>query len=128
MGGRLDFSSTVVASAAELIDSGMLRLIGVFSAGRHPDYPNVPTAREQGIDALQFSQVGLYAPRGVPEPVLARLERACRSSMDDPEVIRVAAITRVVLRYVDRAAFTHMVQEEYVNYGCILRELGVQPE
>jgi tripartite-type tricarboxylate transporter receptor subunit TctC len=128
LGGRLDFSSTVVASASELIDAGRLRLIAVFSAGRHPDYPAVPTAREQGIDALQFSQVGLYAPARTPEPVLARLEAACRSGMDDPAFRRVAAAGRVVIRHVPRAEFAAMVRQEYENYGRILRELGVQPE
>ena len=61
LAGRLDFSATVVASASGLIDGDRLRLIAVFSARRHPDYPNVPTAREQGIDAQQLSQVGIYA-------------------------------------------------------------------
>lgn len=128
LGGRLDFSSTVVASASELIDSGRLRLIAVFSARRHPDYPAVPTAREQGIDAEQLSQVGLYAPRGTPEPVLASLEAACRSGTEDAAFRRVAATGRVVVNFMPRAAFAAMVSAEYANYGRILRELGVQAE
>jgi tripartite-type tricarboxylate transporter receptor subunit TctC len=125
MGGRLDFSATVVASASELIGSGRLRLLAVFSERRHPDYPNVPTAREQGIDALQFSQVGIHAPRGTPEPVLDRLERACRTGVDDPGFRRVAASTRVVVNYIARADFARIVREEHANYARMLRELGV---
>ncbi|MCK8784090.1 tripartite tricarboxylate transporter substrate binding protein [Roseomonas sp. NAR14] len=128
LGGRLDFSAAVVASAAEMIASGRMRLITVFSANRHPDFPDVPTAREQGIDALQFSQVGIYAPRGTPEPVLDRLEAACRAGIEDSEVRRVMAQGRVVPRYLPRAELSRMIREEYVNYGRILRELGVQPE
>lgn len=128
LGGRLDFSSTVVASASELIDSGRLRLIAVFSARRHPAYPDVPTAREQGIDAEQLSQVGLYAPHGTPEPVLNQLEAACRSGIADPQFLRVAATGRVVVNFMPRAEFAEMVRSEYGNYGRILRELGVQPE
>lgn len=128
LGGRLDFSSTVVASASELIDSGRLRLIAVFSARRHPAYPDVPTAREQGIDAEQLSQVGLYAPHGTPEPVLDQLEAACRSGIADPQFLRVAATGRVVVNFMPRAEFTTMVRSEYGNYARILHELGVQPE
>lgn len=128
LGGRLDFSTTVVASASELIDSGRLRLLAVFSAGRHPDYPGVATAREQGIDAEQLSQVGLYAPRGTPEPVLAQLEAACRTGTEDATFRRVAATGRVVVNFMPRAAFAAMVQAEHANYGRILRELGVQAD
>jgi tripartite-type tricarboxylate transporter receptor subunit TctC len=128
LGGRLDFSSTVVASASELIDSGRLRLLAVFSARRHPAYPNVPTAREQGIDAEQLSQVGIYAPRGTPEAVLNQLEAACRSGVADPMFLRVAETGRVVVNFMTRADFTAMVRNEFGNYARILRELGVQPE
>jgi tripartite-type tricarboxylate transporter receptor subunit TctC len=128
LAGRLDFSAAVVASASGLIDGDRLRLIAVFSARRHPDYPNVPTAREQGIDAQQLSQVGIYAPRGTPEPVLARLEEACRTGTQDETFRRVAATRRVPVNFMSRADFTAMVQSEYEAYGRILRELGVQPE
>lgn len=128
MAGRLDFSSAVVASASGLIDGNKLRLIAVFSARRHPDYPDVPTAREQGIDAQQLSQVGIYAPRGTPEPVMARLEEACRTGVEDETFRRVAATRKVPVNYMSRADFTAMVRSEYEAYGRILRELGVQPE
>ena len=62
----------VVASASELIDSGRLRLIAVFSRRRHPDYPDVPTAREQGLDAEQSAN--RHYRTAAPEPVLDRLE------------------------------------------------------
>jgi len=128
LGGRLDFSAAVVASASGLVDSGRLRLIAVFSEGRHPDYPDVPTAREQGIDAVQLSQVGIYAPAGTPEPVLDRLEAACRGGVEDQTFLRVAAQARVVVRYLGRAEFTRMVRAEYDSYGPILRALGVAQE
>lgn len=128
MAGRLDFSAAVVASASGLIDGNKLRLIAVFSARRHPDYPNVPTAREQGIDAQQLSQVGIYAPAGTPEPVMARLEEACRTGVEDETFRRVAATRKVPVNYMSRADFTAMVRSEYDAYGRILRELGVQPE
>jgi len=128
LAGRLDFSAAVVASASGLIDGDRLRLIAVFSARRHPDYPNVPTAREQGIDAQQLSQVGIYAPRGTPEPVMARLEEACRTGTQDETFRRVAATRKVPVNFMSRADFTAMVNSEYEAYGRILRELGVQPE
>ncbi|MEI6162700.1 MAG: tripartite tricarboxylate transporter substrate binding protein, partial [Roseococcus sp.] len=84
LAGRLDFAAVVTASASGQIGSGAVRLIGVFSDRRHPDFPDVPFARELGIDAVQLSYVGMYAPRGTPESALAALERACRDSLETP--------------------------------------------
>lgn len=128
MGGRLDFASVVVASASELIASGQLRLLGVFSDRRHPDFPNVPTAQQQGLDALQLSFVGMYAPRATPERALAELEESCRLGIESEGFRRVAALTNVVSAFRTRAEFTAMVNTEYAAYARILRELGVQQE
>lgn len=128
LGGRLDFSAAVVSSAAEMVQAGKMRLIAVFSNRRHPDFPDVPTAREQGIDALQLSQVGIYAPRGTPAPVLDKLEEACRVALETPAVKQVLDTTRSPAAFMSRAALNTMIREEYVTYGRILKELGVQPE
>jgi tripartite-type tricarboxylate transporter receptor subunit TctC len=128
LAGRLDFSAAIVSSVAELVRAGRMRMLAVFSESRHPDFPDVPTAREQGIDALQFSQVGIYAPRGTPGPVLDRLEAACRGALDEPAVRRVLASSASPARFVPRAALSRMIHEEYASYGRILRELGVEPQ
>ncbi len=128
LAGRLDFSTAVVGGASEFINSGRLRLVTVFSEARHPDYPDVPTAREQGVDALQFSQVGIYAPRGTPEAVLDRLDGLCRDALQQEQVRRIATNLRSVIRYLPRAEFAAMIASEFEAYRGILRELGVQPE
>jgi hypothetical protein len=73
--GRLDFAAIVVASGVPMARAGQTRLVAVFSEGRHPVFPDVPTAREQGIDAFQPSYAALWATRGTPEPILDRLHR-----------------------------------------------------
>lgn len=128
LAGRLDFAAVVTASASGQVASGALRLIGVFSDRRHPDFPDLAFAREQGIDAVQLSHVGMYAPRATPEPVLATLERACREALETPVFRDVARRLNVVTQYRSRADFTAMVAREYAAFGIILPELGVRPE
>lgn len=128
LAGRLDFAAVVTASASGQVGSGALRLIGVFSDRRHPDYPDVATAKEQGIDAVQLSYVGMYAPRATPEPALAVLERACRESLETQAFRDVARRLNVVTQYRSRADFTAMVASEYAAFGTILPQLGVRPE
>ncbi|MCW8085176.1 tripartite tricarboxylate transporter substrate binding protein [Sabulicella glaciei] len=128
LAGRLDFSAVVVASASGQIASGRMRLIGVFSDRRHPDFPDVPTAQEQGLDAVQLSFVGMYAPRGTPEPTLQVLERECRNAMETDTFRQVARQLNVVAGFRSREEFSAMVRDEYASFGTILPQLGVRPE
>lgn len=128
LAGRLDFAAIVVASGVPMARSGQTRLIAVFSEGRHPAFPDVPTAREQGIDTLQPSYAGLFAPRGTPEPVLARLEAACRAAMDTDGFRRFAENWGAVASFRGRAELQALLRTEYEATGAAFRALGVTPE
>ena len=126
--GRLDAGAVVVASAAPMVRNGEMRLIGTFSLRRHPDFPDIPTAREQGIEAVELSAGGLYAPRGTPAPLLARLEAACAAGMRT-EAFKTMAIRWAVLpEYLGQAHFAARLRAHYDDHAVVLKSLGVQPE
>ena len=75
--GRLDVGSIVLGSAAGRND---VRILTVFDARRHPDFPDAPTAMEQGFDVAPASFGGLFVPAGTPDAVVARLEAACTAA------------------------------------------------
>lgn len=126
--GRLDAAAIVVASGVPMARAGEMRLLGTFSLRRHPEFPEVPTAREQGIEAVELSSAGLFAPRATPEPVLARLEAACRTAMDSEGFLNVTKRWAVLPEFLGRADFARRIVESHENHGRVLRELGVQPE
>jgi len=126
--GRVDFAAIVVASGVPLARAGEMRLIGTFSLRRHPAFADVPTAREQGIEAVELSAAGLFAPRATPPAVLDRLEAACRAAMDSPGLANVAARWAVLPEYLGREAFARRIAEDHANHGQVLRDLGVEPE
>ena len=126
--GRLDFAAIVVASGVPMARAGQTRLVAVFSEGRHPAFPDVPTAREQGIDALQPSFAALWATRGTPEPILDRLQEACRRAMETEGFKRFAENWGAVPQFRGRADLGRLLASEYEATGKTFRELGVQPE
>ncbi len=128
LAGRLDFSSTLIANATPLVRSGQLRLIGVFADRRYPEFPDVPTFSEQGIDAVQMSYAGILVPPGTPEPIVAKLEEACAAAMDSAPFRRAVEQFGIVVDHRGRTAFGQLLASEYRNIGAVLRELGVQPE
>jgi tripartite-type tricarboxylate transporter receptor subunit TctC len=126
--GRLDFAAIVVASGVPMARAGETRLLGSFSLRRHPEFPDVPTAREQGIEAVELSAAGLYAPRNTPEAVMAQLEAACATALASEGLRNVALRWAVLPEYLNRAAFTRRIAEDYASHGSVLHELGVEPQ
>ncbi len=128
LGGRLDFASLLVANGTPMFRAGTLRLIGVFAEQRHPEFPDVPTFREQGIDAVQMSYAGMVAPKGTPESILDLLEANCRKAMDSVPFKRAVEQYGIVVDYRGRKAFAKLLAAEYASLAKVLRELGVQPQ
>lgn len=60
---------------APLIGAGKLKAIAVLGRERDPVLPQVPTARESGVDAQGEAWIGIVAPAGTPAPVVQRLNR-----------------------------------------------------
>ena len=127
LGGRLDFSSTGVIAASANVKAGKLRLLGVFSGRRHPDFPDVPTMKEQGINVEQLSYTSVYAPGGTPDAVLDRLEHACRQAVNADEFQHTAANIGMVLNFLTRAQLRQALDAEYATFGALLRSLGIRP-
>ncbi len=128
LAGRLDFAAIVVASGVPMARGGEMRLLATFSTRRHPEFPGVPSAREQGIDAVEPSYAALFAPRATPEAVLDRLESACRDAMASEPFRRMVAQWGVVADFLPRAALAGRLRAEYDSHGRVLRALGVEPQ
>ena len=128
LAGRLDFAAIVVASGVPMARAGQTRLVAVFSERRHPEFPDVPTAREQGVEAVQLSYAALFAPSGVPAPILDRWQLACERAMRTEGFRTMAARWGVVPEFLPRADLTARLAREYVATGRVLSELGVRPE
>jgi putative tricarboxylic transport membrane protein len=70
-----------------LFQSQGIRPLVMFSEGRMPELPDVPTAREIGVGTVFEERVIAFAPKGTPRDRIEILATALRSAMDDPEIV-----------------------------------------
>jgi tripartite-type tricarboxylate transporter receptor subunit TctC len=86
MGGRLDVIFTTLTGAYGHIEANRVRPIAVASARRAPQLPDVPSVAETlpGYEVTSFLAVA--GPRGVPAPVVARLNREYRAVLALPDI------------------------------------------
>lgn len=62
LGGNVDLAGPNPSEAAQLVEAGRLRPIAMFSAERLENWPDVPTAREQGFDVTLEQHRGVILP------------------------------------------------------------------
>ena len=75
--GEVQLSIPVMASAANHVKAGRLRMLAVTSAKRTQAFPDVPTAREAGVpDYVYETWFGLFTPSGVSRSIVARLNQS----------------------------------------------------
>ncbi|HZP78378.1 MAG TPA: tripartite tricarboxylate transporter substrate binding protein [Pseudolabrys sp.] len=93
VGGHVDLLFVDASSALPYIRSGQVRAYGIASTHRWAAAPEIPTMAENGVP-LQFSLWrGLWAPKGTPKDVIAKLNAAVVAAFADPGVReRIAAL------------------------------------
>ena len=85
--GQIDLTFTQVASALSQIRSGQLKVYAVMAKKRWPALPDTPTFDEIGVPGLHASfWHGLWAPKGTPKDVIAKLNAAAVHALADAPV------------------------------------------
>jgi tripartite-type tricarboxylate transporter receptor subunit TctC len=86
LGGHVDALASGPAVVIPHIKAGKLRPLAGWGDKRVAALPDVPTFKELGYpDAEFYIWAGLFAPRGTPEPVVARLREATRAVANDAD-------------------------------------------
>lgn len=87
MGGQIDFLFDHLAHSLPHVRAGRIRAYAVTAATRSPSAPDIPTFDEAGVPGLYVSiWYGLWAPKGTPKDVIAKLNAAVRDALADPGV------------------------------------------
>ncbi len=85
LGGHSDMTMLSTMAFVNFKDSGLKPLV-TFSAKRNPLFPNVPTAKEIGIDIELVEIRAWLAPKETPESILEKIRNAVKTAMQDPEL------------------------------------------
>jgi tripartite-type tricarboxylate transporter receptor subunit TctC len=73
LGNNAQVSTQATSATLSHIKAGQLRALVSFGAARSKALPDVPTMKELGFDMEYYLWVGIFAPKGTPAPVVAKL-------------------------------------------------------
>jgi tripartite-type tricarboxylate transporter receptor subunit TctC len=130
--GQVPAQLDQINSALGYIKGGKLRALGVSSAKRLPELPDVPTMQESGVKGLETftfaTWTGLYGPAKLPTDVLAKLNAAMVKVLADPGVIKRFADLTAETRSSTPQELAAMLAKEEATIVPLIKKLGIKPE
>ncbi len=116
------FSGT---STAPQIRAGKLRALAVTGKKRSTEFPDLPTIGELYPGYEVTIWLGLFAPAGTPEPVVARLRADVARALADPGVAaRLRSAGGLEPMPTTPQQFAALIRTDYDKYGKLVREVG----
>jgi len=84
VGGQVDYMCDQVVNLVEQIKGGSIKAYAIATAERSPALPDVPTTKEAGLPDYQVSAWNaLFAPKGMPKDIMAKLNDTLVKALDD---------------------------------------------
>ncbi len=128
LAGTVQATIMALATAAPLVQSGQIRVIGVASEQRIAAMPDVPTLKEQGVDLVSGFWWGVLGPLGIPDPVLAQLVTAIEASMASEAMISRLPALGLERLPLGPPAFRALLASETRRWGEVVQAAGIKPE
>ena len=126
MGGEVDMVVIGPPAAMPQIQAGKVRALAVLSNERVPSLPNVPTAKEAGIDNFEVTTwYGILAPAGTPRDIVNRL---------NAEWIKIAAMPDTMEKMQNAGfeplsstpeQFAEFIKAEIVRWAKVIKEANI---
>ena len=129
VGGHVDFFCEQAVSVAPQISGGAIKAYAVSAKERLAILPDVPTAKEAGIDYQMSIWAGIFAPKGTPKEIIDKLALTLDQALDDPSVRKRLSELGGSLPGKDErtpAKFDALVKAEIARWSPILKAANAE--
>jgi tripartite-type tricarboxylate transporter receptor subunit TctC len=114
-----------------LVESGQIKALAVTSTDRSPAMPAVPTMAEAGVKRANVELrfwFGLFGPKGIPDAVRAKLEKAAAIVMADRHVRERLANLDITPDFAPGAVLRAKLESEIANWTTFIDQKAIRPE
>jgi tripartite-type tricarboxylate transporter receptor subunit TctC len=128
VGQQVDYMCDQIVNAVPQINGATIRAYAIATPQRNPSLPDLPTTAEAGLPAYQASAWNaIFAPKGTPMPILAKLNAAAVQALNDENVRKRlldfgSDIPRPEAR--TQAALAALVKSEIAKWRAVLKPVS----
>jgi len=123
--GGVDISFASLVENQAMLDAGRAKALAVMADERDPNFPDVPTLKEQGIDFEMSAWRGIVGPAGMPEDVVAELECNLADIVHGKEFEKFMGRSGFGIEWRDSDEFARFMAEQDASKGRIMRAAGL---
>ena len=115
-----------IATVNSLVRAGKVKLIGVTTPQRMPQFPEVPTVAQSGLPGFEFnSWFAVMAPAGTPKPILQTLHAEIAKALADPETREKLIAQGLTPRGTSPDELARDMRAQLARYGQLIRQAGI---
>ena len=127
--GEVDFGTFAVPPAIPVLQANKVRPLAVLSEKRIPAIPNVPTAKEAGVDDFVIPiWYGMLAPAGTPRAIIDRLNSELHQALASADLRERLANAGVEPMTNTPEQFAAFMKSETVRYAKVIKDAGIKPQ
>ncbi len=128
-GKEVDAAFQGIATVSSLVKAGKLRLIGVTTSKRMPQFPDVPTVSESGMPGFEFnSWFAMMAPAGTPREITHRIAAEVQKALADPEVREKLGAVGLTPRGSTPEELGAATRAQLARYGALIKANNITAE
>jgi tripartite-type tricarboxylate transporter receptor subunit TctC len=129
LGGQIALMITGLPPVLPHVKAGKLRILGVASAQRLKQFPEIPTIAESGVPGYEATQwYGVLVPAATPRDIVAKLNRELVKALRDPAVAEKLALEGADPVGDTPAEFAAFIASEIDLWGKVIRATGARAE
>jgi tripartite-type tricarboxylate transporter receptor subunit TctC len=124
--GGLDLVTCSIPEARGMLDAGKARALAIMASQRNPQFPNVPTLKEEiGVDWSIAAWRGIAGPPNLPAPVTGRLVASLKKIYDSKEYQEFMAQRGFGVVWADPAGLAKHMADDDAKMGSVMKALGI---
>jgi tripartite-type tricarboxylate transporter receptor subunit TctC len=127
--GEAQVSFATIGTVINQIKAGRLKALGVGSAKRTKQLPDVPTIAESGVPGYEMNPwIGMFAPAGTPRPIIDKLNAAINKAFSTPDVVQKLEAQALDPWTSTPEEFNARIKVDYEKYGKLIKLTGAKVE
>ena len=126
--GEVDFGTFAVAPAIAMVQAKRVRPLAALTEKRLGVLPDVPTAREQGVDLVSVQWYGMLAPAGTPKPIVDSLVSELHKAVTSSDVKDRLAASGVDTVTSSPEQFRELIRSETAVFAKVVKAAGITVE